>query len=57
MLADITITIPSEALFAASWFTIGVASTIIAIYVSNVRAEAKVRSSEASNDTDLDWLN
>ena len=57
MLADITITIPSEALFAASWFTIGVASTIIAIYVSNVRAETKVRSSKASNDTDLDWLN
>jgi cytochrome oxidase assembly protein ShyY1 len=57
MFKDITIRISSEALSATLWFTIGVASTIIAIYAANARAEAKVRNSQASNDTDLDWLN
>jgi hypothetical protein len=56
MLADITITIPSEVIFAASWFNIGVAATTITIYWSNARAEAKARSSKTPNDTDLNLL-
>jgi hypothetical protein len=49
MLADITFTITTEVIHAAAWFVIGSASSLIALYALNKRAETR--------NTDLDAVN
>jgi hypothetical protein len=38
MLADITITIPTQVIHAAAWFAIGAATVVVALLWSDVRA-------------------
>lgn len=55
MLADITFTLTTEVIYAAAWFVIGSASSLIALYALNKRAETRSADVEDGSN-DLDWF-
>lgn len=56
MLADITITIPTEVIHAAAWFAIGAATVVVALLWADIRANKAREKAAAAPDADYNWF-
>lgn len=46
MFADVTVTIPTEAIHAAAWFVIGATTMLVGLFSLEIRARKRVQTAE-----------